>query len=135
MTRHVDTLFTPTRLSTPGRRWAGTALALSVPIVLAGAAGACSKVSAPPAGRTGPAISSRDPMLQKLQTMTARFAPVDLVADVSSLPESERQVLGKLVEAARIFDALYLRQVWEGNDALLIELGQDQSDLGRARLA
>ena len=74
-------------------------------------------------------------MLHKLQTMTARFAPVDLSADVSSLPESERQVLAKLVEAARIFDALYLRQVWEGNDALLIELSQDQSEIGRARLA
>ena len=74
-------------------------------------------------------------MLQKLQTMTARFAPVELVADVSTLPESERRVLGKLVEAARVFDALYLRQVWEGNDALLIDLSQDQSDLGRARLA
>ncbi len=74
-------------------------------------------------------------MLQKLQTMTARFAPVDLSADVAALPANERQALGKLVEAARIFDALYLRQVWEGNDALLIDLGQDQSDLGRARLA
>ncbi len=32
--------------------------------------------------------------------MTARFAPVDLTADISSLPGSERQALKRLVEAA-----------------------------------
>ena len=72
-----------------------------------------------PAAGTAPPT---DPMLQKIQTMTARFAPVDLTADVSPLPANERQALAKMIEAARVFDALYLRQVWEGNEALLVEL-------------
>jgi hypothetical protein len=73
-------------------------------------------------------------MLKKLQDMTARFAPVDVTADISSLPASERQALAKLVEASRIFDALFLRQVWEGNEAMLTELAADETPLGRARL-
>jgi len=106
---------------------------LSILVAVTAATGACSNVSAPPAGSTAPS-TAKDPMLQKLQTMTARFAPVDLSADISALPASERQALGRLVEAARLFDALYLRQVWEGNESLLVGLSQDQSELGRARL-
>jgi hypothetical protein len=70
----------------------------------------------------------------RLRAMTARFAPVDIGADVSSLPESERLALAKMVEAARVFDALYLRQVWGGNQALLLQLLEDRTPLGRARL-
>jgi hypothetical protein len=75
-----------------------------------------------------------DPELQKLETMTARFAPVDLTADVAALPENERRALGKLVEAARVFDGLFLRQVWEGNESMLLDLVRDRSAVGRARL-
>jgi len=66
--------------------------------------------------------------------MTARFAPVDLVANLSGLPASERCVLTLLVRAARVFDALYLRQVWAGNEPMLLALLADTSELGRARL-
>jgi hypothetical protein len=75
-----------------------------------------------------------DPMVEQLQTMTARFAPVDLSADLSKLPPNEQQALTKLVEAARVFDALFLRQVWAGNETMLLSLVADSSDLGRARL-
>ena len=34
--------------------------------------------------------------------MSARFAPVDIAADISALPANERQALAKLVEAAPI---------------------------------
>ncbi len=80
------------------------------------------------------AQESSVPTLQQLKTMTARFAPVDLTADVSSLPANERQALAKLVEAARVMDTLFLRQVWEGNETMLLDLVQDTSELGRARL-
>ena len=73
-------------------------------------------------------------MLQKLTTMTARYAPVDLTADLSTLPPNERQALAKLVEAAKVFDALFLRQVWEGNETMLLDLVHDTSEVGRARL-
>ena len=69
-----------------------------------------------------------------LETMTARFAPTDITADVSGLPAGERQALGKLVQASRIIDALFLRQVWAGNEARLMRLLSDATPLGRARL-
>jgi hypothetical protein len=75
-----------------------------------------------------------DPDAVRLDGMAARFAPVPIVADVSALPAAERQALGKLVEAARVIDALFLRQVWAGNEALLLSLVADESPLGRARL-
>jgi hypothetical protein len=69
-----------------------------------------------------------------LRAMTARFAPVDIGADVTGLPASERTALVRMIEAARVLDPLYLRQVWGGNGALLLELMADRSSLGQARL-
>jgi hypothetical protein len=65
------------------------------------------------------------PSVREVATMASRFAPADIRADVSSLPESERRALAKLVEAARLMDSLFLRQVWAGNDAMLQELSHD----------
>jgi hypothetical protein len=102
---------------------------LSILLLMALASG-CSRAATPPA----PAAAPTDPMLQKIQTMTARFAPVDLSADLSKMPANEQQALAKLVEASRVFDALYLRQVWDGNETMLAELAADDTPLGRARL-
>ena len=74
------------------------------------------------------------PTVDQLKTMTARFAPVDLSADISKLPANERQALAKLVEAAKVMDTLFLRQVWAGNETMLLNLVQDTSDIGRTRL-
>src|SRR6187397_2621473 len=70
------------------------------------------------------AAQDRTPMatLAELQKMTARFAPADIGADITGLPKNEREALARLVDAARIMDALFLRQVWAGNDAMLQEL-------------
>ena len=38
------------------------------------------------------------------------------------LPPAERQALARLIDAARLMDGLFLRQVWAGNDALLQQL-------------
>jgi len=73
------------------------------------------------------------PEMQRLNAMSARFAPVDIRVDLSSLPANERQALVHLVKAARITDALFLRQVWAGNEALLLELLEDTTLLGNAR--
>ena len=62
------------------------------------------------------------PTLAELQKMTARFAPADIGADLSALPKNERDALAQLIDAARIMDALFLRQVWAGNDAMLQDL-------------
>ncbi|MFB3853126.1 MAG: hypothetical protein ACE148_04800 [Vicinamibacterales bacterium] len=69
-----------------------------------------------------------------VQRMAARFAPVEIGADVSFLPANERQALRKLVEAGWLFDGLFLRQVWSGNEGILMKLLADESESGRARL-
>jgi hypothetical protein len=69
-----------------------------------------------------------------LARLNARLAPVDLVADVDRLPPAERAALAKIVEAAKVMDGLFLRQVWAGNETVLAELVRDNSNLGRARL-
>jgi hypothetical protein len=81
-----------------------------------------------------PVTAEASPGLGRLNTMTARFAPVPIGADLGALPENERKALAKMVEAARLMDPLFLRQVWSGNSSLLMELLQDQTPLGRARL-
>jgi hypothetical protein len=62
------------------------------------------------------------PTLAELQKMTARYAPADIGADLSALPKNERDALARLIDASRIMDALFLRQVWAGNDAMLQDL-------------
>src|SRR5215207_9299956 len=94
------------------------------------AAAAAAVASVLAAQGTSPAV----PDQAALATMTARFAPTDITADVARLPAGERRALGKLVQASRIIDALFLRQVWAGNEALLLRLLTDTTPLGRARL-
>ena len=72
------------------------------------------------------------PSASELRTMAARFAPTDIAADVRQLPERERHALAKLVQAARIMDSLFLRQVWAGNDALLQRLSREAVAPGTA---
>jgi peptidase M49-like protein len=72
--------------------------------------------------------------LASLQKIAARFAPIELSADVSGLPPQEGAALAKIVEAAGLMDTLYLQQAWAGNQPLLLELSQDATPLGRARL-
>lgn len=74
------------------------------------------------------------PDAAELRNMTARFAPVEITADITRLPAGEKKSLVKMLQASLIMDALYLRQVWAGNENLLLQLLKDDSDLGRARL-
>ncbi|HXV41269.1 MAG TPA: hypothetical protein VD701_09930, partial [Steroidobacteraceae bacterium] len=74
------------------------------------------------------------PEVQRLNAMTARYAPVDIRNDLRAMPDNERRALASLIHAARVVDALYLRQAWAGNEALLLRLLEDETLLGRARL-
>lgn len=74
------------------------------------------------------------PELQELKAMTARYAPVDVRVDVSHLPANERQSLIRIIQAAQILDALYLRQVSPQNESRLLDLLDDHTPLGEARL-
>ena len=89
------------------------------------------------AGLIGSSVAAQNPTMPtetQLQQMISRFAPVEIGADLSGLPESEQAALAKMVEAARLMDGLFLQQVWAGNTSLLVELAGDRTPLGQARL-
>jgi len=69
-----------------------------------------------------------------LASKIGRFAPSDIVADTSKLSDNDRKALDKLIEAAKLLDPLFLRQVWSGNEALRKKLEADSSPEGRERL-
>jgi Peptidase family M49 len=69
-----------------------------------------------------------------LEKMIARFAPTDVAADTAQLSAGDRQALDKIIQAARLMDDIYLRQVWSGNVDLKAKLEADKSPLGQARL-
>ena len=74
------------------------------------------------------------PTTAALQRLAAQFAPTEIKADLSALPPADRPVLAKLVEASKIIDALFQRQVWSGNDAMLLDLVRRDTPESRARL-
>ena len=67
-------------------------------------------------------------------TMTRLFAPVEIGADLSRLPDSERQALTHIIAAARMMDGLFLQQVWAGNPSMLLSLLNDDSAAAPATL-
>jgi hypothetical protein len=70
----------------------------------------------------------------ELEKMAARFAPTPLRVDTSGLSSSDRQALIKLIQAARVLNDIFLKQLWDGNTALYARLQKDASPLGKARL-
>ena len=98
-----------------------TVLASAVIIVPFAAAGLRASAGDPLVKDQHP-VPASSPSLADLRAMTARFAPAEIGADVTALPEGERRALAKLVEAAKLMDSLFLRQVWAGNDAMLQDL-------------
>ena len=96
---------------------------------------ACSAPPAPPAPAAradSPSATATGP--SALSRKAARFAPTEIGADISGLSREDRGVLARLVQASQIIDALFLRQVWSGNEAMLLDLVRDESPEGRARL-
>src|ERR1700674_3288073 len=59
-----------------------------------------------------------------------RFSPTVLTADTSRLSATNRKALQKIIDAARLLDPLFLRQVWSGNEALKAKLEADKSVVG-----
>ena len=70
---------------------------------------------------------------QQLRQMTARFAPVTLRVDTSTLSPGDRMALETLKQAAKVVDDLFMEQLWSGNLALAAQLERDKTPLGRAR--
>lgn len=101
---------------------------LSVTFATLSSCGTAQAPGGPPAG------GGADPETAALQAKIRQFAPTDITADVSALPENERQALAKMVQAAQLFDGLFLQQAWADNPAMLARLAADDSPAGRARL-
>jgi len=80
------------------------------------------------------AATATIPDLAQLQKMAARFQPTEMRVDVSKLSPGDRQALGKLIEAARVLNDIFLTQMWSGNHALYTQLKPDTTPLGKARL-
>jgi hypothetical protein len=83
------------------------------------------------AQKRGARKTAGDPELAK---KIARFAPTILTANTARLSPGDRKALSKIIEAAKLLDPLFLRQVWSGNDELYKRLAADKSAVGRQRL-
>jgi len=81
--------------------------------------------------RRGVRKPAGDPELAK---KISRFAPTTLTANTARLSAGDQKALKKIIEAARLLDPLFLRQVWSGNDELHQKLEADKSAVGRQRL-
>jgi len=98
------------------------------------AAALCLLVPPVAAARQRRGKGAQSPELSELNAKIRRFAPTVITADTSRLDAGDRRALQKIIEAARLFDPLFLRQVWSGNVALKRRLEADRTPLGRARL-
>jgi hypothetical protein len=63
-----------------------------------------------------------------------RFSPTLLTANTVRLSVRDRRALAKIIAAAKYMDALFLRQVWSGNEELKKRLEADKTPLGRMLL-
>lgn len=81
--------------------------------------------------RLGTKRVAGDPELAK---KISRFAPTVLTANTARLSPNDRKALSKIIEAAKLLDPLFLRQVWSGNEELLKRLQADVSPVGLQRL-
>ncbi len=75
-----------------------------------------------------------DDVVERLE----RYAPTELVADLSPLSDEDREVLGHLVAASRYMDEIFLRQVWVDNPKLQSDLdasGAPDAEAARAYFA
>ena len=85
-------------------------------IGLIGLAVACSAPEAPVSEEASAGEGLE--VLEDVSERLAQYADTALTADLSSLSDLDRQVLGHLVEAGRLMDDIFLRQVAAGNGEL-----------------
>ncbi len=82
-----------------------------------------------------PLISAQttNPDLQELNRMAARFAPTAIRVDTSALNMGDRQALAKMIDAARVLNTIFMRQLWSENLATYDRVKADKTPLGQAR--
>jgi Peptidase family M49 len=98
------------------------------------ALGGCGSTQEASVSSSSSEASTAPVAVSPLARKTARFAPTDVTADLSKLTGDEKAILAKLVQASTIIDALFLRQVWSGNESMLLDLVRDPTPAGQDRL-
>src|ERR1051325_10765577 len=83
-----------------------------------------------PAQKKAPAREAESSLAAKIR----RFAPTVMTANTARLSPNDRKALEKIIAAAKLYDPLFQRQIWSGNESLLKQLEADQTPLGRLRL-
>jgi hypothetical protein len=109
-------------------------------IVLCAALTACRPTDDSPPVDASPAATpagalSEAAIVADIEQRLAKYAPVRLEADLTSLSADDRRVLDLLVEAARRMDRIFLRQAWTGNPALQQEMAGWQDPKAEAARA
>ena len=103
--------------------------------VLALALGLAAHAGAADPAKTATAKFARKNLPAKaLKAKIVRFVPTDIQVDTSRLSVRNKAAVGKLIQAAKLMDGIFLRQVWSGNVALKAKLEADQSAVGKDRL-
>jgi hypothetical protein len=77
-------------------------------------------------------VSATEPM--SLAAKIKRFVRTEIKGDVAKLSAGDKKALAKLIEAAKVMDKIYARQVWSGNESLRRTLETDKSPRGKERL-
>ena len=92
-------------------------------ILLAGLLGACEKdtpaVSAAPHEAAPVETAVTAPVEAETPSRFDIYAEVGLSADLSHLSDNQKQMIGLLIDAAKITDDIFWQQVWGDKDALL----------------
>jgi hypothetical protein len=106
-------------------------IALTVSLALVGC------TSQQQVGQKTPENKNGDAQMSKEMTLAEkirRFAPTQITADAAKLSENDRQALDKIIEAAKLMDPIFLRQVWSGNVDMKKRLEADTTPEGKERL-
>ena len=97
------------------------AISLATAIAMSGGLVACQpKPADAPVAKTG-AVPSMQPS-SDIAAKVASYAEVELKADLSKLPEGDRQAIVLLLQAGQIMDGLFWKQVYGDKDALLAKI-------------
>lgn len=78
---------------------------------------------------------AEEPSSMSLAAKVEQFAVVEVTADVSGLPESERKALDEIIGAAKLMDPIFDRQVWRENPDLAKTLATATDEASKARYA
>jgi hypothetical protein len=69
-----------------------------------------------------------------LEQKFSRFASTEISADITKLTPGDKKALNKIIEAAKLMDPIFLRQVWSGNVEMLKKLEMDTTTAGQELL-